>query len=99
MPVSSATSSVVFSSLCKVDVYNERGKIGRTEMIVPDSSNHFVSKIYVPYGSTKMVIYFKNDKTSEFEVYKSFELNQLKMLMAVHFRQYNVVLLNGERHV
>ena len=38
--------------------------------------------------------YFKNDKTSEFEVYKSFELNQLKMLMAVHFRQYNVVLLN-----
>ncbi len=67
------------SSLCKVDVFNERGKISRTEMIVADDSGHFVSKIYLPYESTKMTLSLKNDATSEFEEYKSFELVPLEM--------------------
>lgn len=67
------------SSLCKVDVFNERGKISRTEMIVADDNGHFVSKIYLPYESTKMTLSLKNDAASEFEEYKSFELVPLEM--------------------
>lgn len=66
------------SSLCKVDVYNERGKIGRTDLIAPDSNKHFSQKIYIPYGSTKMTLSLKNDKTSEFELFKSFDLIPLQ---------------------
>lgn len=68
------TSDTEKSSLCKVDVYNERGKIARTDMIIANENNHFISKIYVPYGATKMTLSLKNDKTSDFEQFKSFEL-------------------------
>lgn len=63
---------------CKIDIFDNEGKILFTKLISPDyQTKHFIKKIYTDYNSSKMIISLKAENA--FKEYVSFELIPVRL--------------------
>lgn len=64
-------------SVCRIDIWNEKGIIEKMETIMLNEQNHFVKKIYLSSKSTKLAFSLIDSKNSSSKVIKVFDLTPL----------------------